>query len=185
MITVGPTLETARLILRPPQAEDLDAWAAFSADPDITRHIGGLQSRSQTWRVLNAMVGAWVTEGFSMWSVIEKESGRWIGRMGPWQPADWPTAEVGWSLAREAHGKGYATEAGVAALDFAFDTLGWDQVDHCIAPDNLASAKVAARLGAKPYRSGTLLPDPYTAAQIDIWGQSKAQWRINRRALGL
>ncbi|MBN9320014.1 MAG: GNAT family N-acetyltransferase [Caulobacterales bacterium] len=182
-MTVGPTLETARLILRPPILDDLEAWTAFSADEEVTRFVGGLQSRSQTWRILNTMIGSWVSEGFAMWSVIEKDTGRWIGRMGPWRPADWPTAEVGWGLAREAQGKGYATEAAVAAVDFAFDSLGWAQVDHCIHPDNKASAAVAARLGAKPYRSGRVMPEPYKEMVIDIWGQGRADWARNRRAL--
>jgi len=183
MTSVGPTIETARLILRPPVLDDLDAWTAFSADPEVTRFVGGVQSRSQTWRILNTMIGSWVSQGFAMWSVIEKDSGRWIGRMGPWQPADWPTAEVGWGLARAAQGKGYAVEAGAAATDFCFDVLGWTQVDHCIDPGNTPSQKVAARLGAKPYRSGKLMPEPYKGTEVDIWGQSKAEWAVNRRAL--
>jgi RimJ/RimL family protein N-acetyltransferase len=183
MTTVGPTLETARLILRPPVLDDLDAWTAFSADPEVTRFVGGVQSRSQTWRILNTMIGSWVSQGFAMWSVIEKDSGRWIGRMGPWQPADWPTAEVGWGLAREAQGKGYALEAAVAAVDFAVGTLGWDQIDHCIDPDNIPSQRVAAKLGARPYRSGKLMPEPYIETHIDVWGQTKAEWAVNRRGL--
>lgn len=183
MLVVGPTLETARLILRPPMLDDLDAWTAFSADEEVTRFVGGLQSRSQTWRTLNTMVGAWVTGGYAMWSVIEKDSGRWIGRMGPWQPADWPTPEVGWGLAREAQGKGYATEAAIAAVDFAFDGLGWERVDHCIDPANIPSARVAARLGARPYRKGKLMPEPFKDIEVDIWGQTRAEWAVNRRVL--
>jgi RimJ/RimL family protein N-acetyltransferase len=178
---IGPTLETARLILRPPILADLEPWTEFSADAEVTRFVGGLQSRSQTWRVLNTMIGSWLTEGFAMWSVVEKGSGRWVGRMGPWRPADWPTAEVGWGLAREAQGKGYATEAAVAAADFCFDVLGWGRVDHCIDPQNLPSAGVATRLGARPYRSGKLMPDPYAGIEVDIWGQTKAEWAVNRK----
>jgi RimJ/RimL family protein N-acetyltransferase len=104
--------------------------------------------------------------------------------MGPWRPADWPTAEVGWGLTRAAQGKGYATEAAVAATDFCFDILGWERVDHCIDPDNLPSAGVAKRLGARPYRSGKLMPEPYAGMVVDIWGQTKAEWAQNRRRFG-
>jgi RimJ/RimL family protein N-acetyltransferase len=182
-VTVGPTLETARLILRPPILADLEPWTEFSADPVCTRFVGGLQSRSQTWRILNTMIGSWLTEGFAMWSVIEKDSGRWVGRMGPWRPADWPTAEVGWGLAREAQGKGYATEAAVVAVDFAFDSLGWDRVDHCIDVGNSSSQGVARRLGARPYRSGKLMPEPYKNDEIEIWGQTRDEWRVNRQTV--
>lgn len=76
-------IETERLILRPTQAEDFDAWAAFMADAEAARHIGGQQVRSVAWRGFLAMAGAWQIQGFAMFSVIEKSSGRWIGRLGP------------------------------------------------------------------------------------------------------
>ena len=85
--------------------------------------------------------------------MVEKSSGRWIGRLGPWTPESWPGTEVGWGLAREAQGKGYATEGATAAIDWAFDHLGWTEVINCIDPENLASAKVAAALHASLARS--------------------------------
>ena len=87
-----------------------------------------------------------------MFSVIEKASGRWVGRLGPWQPEDWPGTEVGWGLAREVWGRGYATEGAAACMDYAFDVLGWTEAIHTIEPDNLASQAVAKRLGLR--RSG-------------------------------
>src|SRR5438105_3407950 len=101
----GPVLETERLILRPPQAEDLDAWAAFAADEVAARLLGGAQGRSSAWRALCTMAGAWSVNGFSMFSVIEKSTGRWIGRLGPWRPEEWPGTEVAWGLAREVWGR--------------------------------------------------------------------------------
>jgi len=59
--------------------------------------------------------------------VIDKASGEWLGRIGPWFPEDWPGTEVGWGLKRSAWGRGYAVEAATAAMDFAFDRLGWDE----------------------------------------------------------
>ena len=55
----GPFLLTERLILRPPSAEDLDGWAAFAADPETNRFLGGTKSRPEAWRMLCAMAGAW------------------------------------------------------------------------------------------------------------------------------
>src|SRR5690606_38196051 len=82
-----------RLLLRVPRREDFEAWATFMADEEATRHIGGLQPRPVAWRGLAAMVGSWHLQGYAMFSVIEKASGQWIGRVGPWQPEGWPGPE--------------------------------------------------------------------------------------------
>ena len=82
-----------------------------------------------------------------MFSVIEKATGRWVGRVGPWQPEGWPGTEVGWSIARAHWGKGFAPEGATAATDWAFDQLGWSEVIHTIAEDNRNSKAVAAKLG--------------------------------------
>ena len=79
MIAPGPTLETARLILRPTAPEDLDGFATLIGDPESARFIGGVQPRSMAWRAMAAMAGSWVLQGFSMFSVIEKATGRWVG----------------------------------------------------------------------------------------------------------
>ena len=107
-----------------------------------------------------------------MFSVIEKASGRWVGRVGPWQPEGWPGAEVGWGLERSAWGKGYATESAEAAIDWAFDALGWDDVIHCIDPGQRPSARVAERLGSAR-RGSAYLPAPFDNEPVDIWGQSR------------
>ena len=101
MIAPGPTLETARLILRPTSLEDLDGFAALSADPEVARFLGGVQTRAAAWRGLCTIAGSWALQGFSVFSVLEKATGRWVGRIGPWQPEGWPGTEVGWSLLRE------------------------------------------------------------------------------------
>lgn len=172
-------LETERLILRPPVAADLDAWAAFMADAEAQRHLGGAQERPIAWRSLCVMAGAWAIDGFAMFSVIEKASGHWIGRLGPWYPAGWPGREVGWALVRDAWGKGYATEGATAAIDWAFDHLGWDDVIHCIVPENVNSQKVARRLGSRWLRRDRL-PAPIDI-DTELWGQSREDWRARRR----
>lgn len=180
-MNLGPTLETPRLILRPPQREDFDAWAEFMADVERTRYIGGALPRPVAWRGFAAMVGAWSLQGFSMFSVIEKSSGRWIGRLGPWYPEGWPGTEVGWSIVTDAGGKGYATEGSTAAIDWAFDHLGWTEIIHTIDPDNVASKGVAARLGSSYLRHGRA-PPPHDTLDLEIWGQTREQWRARRIA---
>ncbi|HVN00790.1 MAG TPA: GNAT family N-acetyltransferase [Caulobacteraceae bacterium] len=175
----GPVIETERLILRPLEPPDFEPWAAFMTDEEATRYIGGVQSRSQAWRGFMSVAGAWAMDGFAMFSVIEKSSGRWVGRLGPWMPAEWPGTEVGWGVIRDCWGRGYATEGAAAAIDWAFDQLGWTEVIHCIDPMNAASQRVARRLGSQILRRGRL-PPPFDEVEIDVWGQSREVWRARR-----
>ncbi|WP_369385539.1 GNAT family N-acetyltransferase [Sphingomonas changbaiensis] len=107
---------------------------------------------------------------------MERASGRWIGRLGPWAPEGWPGTEVGWGLVRSAWGQGYATEGAARAIDWAFHTLGWTEVIHCIDPANTGSIRVAERLGSV-LRGPGKLPPPFESAPIHIWGQSCEHWR--------
>ena len=179
--SLGPTLETARLILRPPAVEDFPRWAAFNVEEETVRFIGGVQAPAATWRIMMAMAGMWALTGEGMFSVIEKATGLWIGRIGPLHPYGWPGKEVGWSLMAEAHGKGYALEAAVATIDYAFDALEWADVIHCIDPANEASAGLARRLGSTN-RGPQTMPAPFEGVVVDIWGQSKTEWAQNRKA---
>jgi RimJ/RimL family protein N-acetyltransferase len=179
-MSIGPTLETERLILRPPIEADLDGWAAFLADEEAARFIGGAMPRAAAWRAMATMAGSWLLKGFSMFSVIEKSTGRWVGRLGPWAPEGWPGTEVGWGLIRDCWGKGYATEGAEAAIDWAFDHLGWDDVVHSIHLDNAGSIAVAERLGSR-HRGPSRLPAPFEHLPVDLWGQSKKEWRARRR----
>ncbi|MBW8881346.1 MAG: GNAT family N-acetyltransferase [Asticcacaulis sp.] len=180
--SLGPTLETPRLILRPPIKADFDAFAAFSADAVVTVHIGGVMSRPIAWRAFRSMAGAWALDGFSMFAVLHKATGEWMGRIGPLYPEGWPAREVGWGLARKWWGQGYGIEASAACMDFVFDVLGWDDVIHTIAPDNAGSQGVARKLGSVNRGPGKL-PDPYADHVTDIWGQTRDDWQINRKAL--
>ena len=170
-------LETERLVLRVPSLDDLDRWAEMMADPNAARFIGGVQSKPIVWRAVMQVGGAWHLTGISMFSVIEKQRGLWVGRVGPWQPLGWPGTEVGWGLHPDAWGKGYAIEAAIAAIDYAFDTLGWTEVVHCINPNNSASQRVAERLGSRILRQATL-PAPLDYEHVDVWGQTRDEWRV-------
>lgn len=173
-------IETPRLILRPPERADYEPWCAFMADAEAMRYIGGEAPRAVTWRSFCGMAGAWSLFGFSMFSVIEKNSGRWIGRLGPWQPEGWPGTEIAWGIAREAWGKGLAAEGAAAATDWAVGTLGWTEIIHTIHPENARSQKLARRMGSRLLRQA-VLPPPINAS-ADVWGQSAEEWQRNRAA---
>ncbi len=174
-------ITTPRLHLRPIRIEDFDAWAALMADAEGARHIGAPQPRSVAWRGFMSVAGAWHLTGCSMFSVIEKATGRWIGRVGPWQPEGWPGPEIGWAIVRESRGRGYATEAAAATIDWAFATLEWTEIIHTISPDNVVSQRVARKLGSCNRGPGRL-PPPYESHAVEIWGQSRLDWQTSRSA---
>jgi RimJ/RimL family protein N-acetyltransferase len=176
MSQVRPELTTSRLLLRRPRIEDFDAYAAYMADERSARYVGGVQARSVAWRGFLTLAGAWEIQGFSMFSVILRETGEWIGRVGPWMPDGWPGTEVGWGIVPRYWQQGFATEAAAASMDFAFDTLGWTDVIHAIHPENVASIGVATKLGAENRGAGRL-PAPLEDLAVDIWGQTREQWR--------
>lgn len=148
-------------------------------DEPTARFIGGVMPRPVCWRQLMSMIGAWHAVGFAMFSVIERSTGRWLGRLGPWQPDGWPGPEIGWAIVRDTWGRGYAVEGAAAAADWAFDTLGWDRMIHSIAPANRPSQRVAEKLGSRNQGPGRL-PAPFTNDPVDIWGQTREEWRARR-----
>ena len=175
-------LETSRLVLRVPRASDLDAWATMMADEETAKFIGGVAPRAVTWRMVMTMIGAWHAHGFAMFSVYEKDTGVWVGRVGPWMPEGWPGTEVGWGITRACWGRGYAPEAAAVAIDWAFEHLGWTRVIHCIDPANTGSQAVARKLGSRNLEPGRL-PPPFEDSPIDVWGQSREEWRTRRSSV--
>jgi RimJ/RimL family protein N-acetyltransferase len=150
-----PTLETERLKLRSHQVEDFTDCAAMWSDPEIARYtVGTPSSEQQTWRRLLAYVGHWSLLGFGYWAVEEKATGRFVGELGfadfkrDMKPSIDGKPELGWALARGVHGQGYATEALRAAV--AWGDTHFKAPSVCIiSPDNLASLRVAEKLGYK------------------------------------
>jgi len=150
------------------------------ADAETAKFIGGAAPRSVTWRALMTMIGAWHAHGFAMFSVFEKTTGRWVGRLGPWMPEGWPGPEVGWTIVRDCWGRGYAPEGATAATNWAFEHLGWTHVIHSIDPANVASQVVARKLGSRNLGPGSL-PAPFQDATVDIWGQTRDEWRARQQ----
>jgi len=172
-------IETERLLLRLPQAGDFDRFAEVLADEDAARWIGGHLPRAAAWRKFLQQPGAWMVQGFGMFSFVDRDSGRWLGQGGPWKPDGWPGNEIGYMLHPDAWGRGYATEGLTAAIDWALANLGWDDFIHCIAPENAASQKVAQRLGSR-LRGPGVLPPPHQDAANNIWGQTREEWLRGR-----
>jgi RimJ/RimL family protein N-acetyltransferase len=145
------TLETERLRLRMFRDDDLDAYARIVANPEVMRYLGDGQplDRPNAWRQMAWILGHWALRGYGLWAVEERATGALIGRIGFINPEGWPGFELGWALGREHWGKGYATEGARRALAYGFDEMRRDHVISLIYPDNVASVRVAARLGEK------------------------------------
>ena len=145
-----PIIETDRLILRDiDMDEDFDAIAEMVADADTMRFLGGKPlSRAEAWRSTATLIGHRQIRGYGFMSVIEKATGAWVGRVGPWFPEGWPEPEIGWAIHPDHIRKGYAKEAGAACVGYVFHTLGWDRVIHMIAGGNIGSIKTAEAIGS-------------------------------------
>jgi RimJ/RimL family protein N-acetyltransferase len=150
-VSVCPTIETERLVLRTLRDEDLDDYFAMMDSPEVRRwlHLPDTFDRDAAWAQMAAFLGQWALRGMGLWAVEERSTGRFLGRAGLHNPerVDWPGVEVGWTFDPRYWGNGYATEAGRAARDFGFEVLGEERLYSCILPDNLASQAVARRLG--------------------------------------
>jgi len=148
-MTVIPTLETQRLILRAPEARDFAPFAAFYVS-DRASFVGGPLTAEASWRMLAMEIGHWSLKGFGRWIVETRQGGDAVGLVGLFEPEGWPEAEIGWDLFNGFEGHGYATEAGLAARNYAYGVLGWPTAISLVKPRNDGSAAVAARLGARP-----------------------------------
>ncbi len=162
--TLIPRLETDRLILRGHTEADIQAEIDFYASAE-SKFVGGPKKPHETWRYIAMMMGHWSLRGYGFWALEEKETGAYAGRVGLWFPQGWYEREIGWTLMNTATGKGYATEAAIAARSYAYDILNWDTAISQIDPANEGSKAVARRLGAT---FETIYDDP-EYGDVEIW----------------
>ncbi len=171
----GPVIETERLKLRRWCGADIAPNTAMLSDPGTARFITAdgkpVTNELIGWRNAAIMAGHWTLHGVGMFVVEEKASGRFAGRVGPWFPPGWPGFEVGWGIASDFRGKGYAVEAARAAIDWAFATFELNQIIHCIDHENTASQAVARRLGAEKQGETDLF-----GHVADVWVTRRSSW---------
>ncbi len=164
-LTSAPTLTTARLTLTGHAATDLDDCAAMWTDSRVYAMIGGQpRSREDVWIRLLRAIGQWTLFGYGSWVARETVTGRLIGELGLMEtrraitPAIDATPEVGWTLAGDAQGQGYASEALAAILAWADARI---PATTCIIdPANAPSIRLAERLGYRLRTQGTYRDAP-------------------------
>lgn len=167
-------IETERLILRPIDPDrDFEPWARAMANESTVRYLGVKpMNRAEAWRNMALVMGHWSIRGYGFFSLEHRQTGEWIGRVGPWNPQGWPAPEVGWTISPEHLRRGYATEAARASIDFAFNTLDWDTVSHVILEGNEPSMAVARAVGSTLRGDQQGVPG-VTDQRVLIYGQSR------------
>ena len=143
-----PVLETKRLSLRSPKAEDYPDFKATFASYR-SRFMGGPLNGYEAWMLYAAEIGHWEIRGFGMWMVHLKDTGETVGMAGGWSPAKWPEREIAWIIWPDRAGKGFALEATHRVRRYFYDEKGWDTAVSYLDPKNLDSIRLAERLGAK------------------------------------
>jgi len=175
-------LETERLRLRPPTAQDAGALYALFADPEVMRGLGkeAITAPEEARAMIEGGIGGWTTDGIGPF-LIETAAGnrQVVGQAGlmifdtrGWTPSSWSGAgkyaqpELGWALIRAHWGHGYATEAAAAIVEWAYGRRFLERLVSLIAPDNARSQRVASRLGGVPTETVTPVDSRRTAV---VW----------------
>jgi RimJ/RimL family protein N-acetyltransferase len=148
----APTLETERLVLRHVRPGDVEYFALTHANEEIMRHVGGPIGREDAWRRAMTGAGFWGVLGIGLWAVERRSDGQTIGHIGffdfqrDMEPSIAGEPEMGWIFGPDGQGKGLATEAGRAALDWFDRSFEPMSIPAIIAPDNAPSIRLAERL---------------------------------------
>ena len=179
-------LTTPRLRLEPFTDDHLDGLNAMNSDPEVMRYLSGQpETREQTQAVIERVKARWIDTGYSWWAIVECDTGEVVGagalqnlrrEMTPLPDRDCPL-EIGWRLRRDRWGRGYASEAAVAIVDHAFDTLNPDELLAVCDPANTASSDVMKRLGMQDAGLQRWYGRELATYRIDA-----ATWRANAAA---
>lgn len=140
-------IDTRRLTLREPGPQDVDALIDFYKS-ERSAMAGGNVSHFEAVTRAYALLGHWRHRGYGLFTVTLTGNNIALGMAGPYFPPGRPEKEIGWVLFHGAEGNGYATEAAKATVNYAFDVLGWTEIVHYIAYENVKSVAVAERIGS-------------------------------------
>jgi len=152
----------------------------MSAEPEVMKFIsidGKPAPRFLAWQGFCALVGHWELRGFGMFVVVERSTGEFVGRVGPWHPEGWPGLEVGWTIRKKFWGRGYATEAAHRCIEHVFIDLKQPHLISLIDAANVASVRVAERVGERLEGTSVL---PHTQKEVLKYGLDRETWLTTR-----
>jgi RimJ/RimL family protein N-acetyltransferase len=182
-LDLKPMLETARLQLRQWQPQDYAPFAAMGADPDVMAYFPKLLTTEESEAIAERISQKITVQGWGFWAVEIKASGDFAGFVGLNEPQYAmpcsPCVEVGWRLAKAYWGQGYATEAGRAALEFAFNPLNLSEVVSFTSVLNLRSQAVMRRLGMQDVQQNfehPLVPEGDRLREHVLYKIGRADW---------
>jgi len=149
MTVTVPTLDTERLMLRAHRMDDFEALVPVLGS-DHARYMGGPMTRKQAWSCFCSDIAQWSLLGHGAWGVERRDNGDFVGQISIIKPPHFPEVEIGWVFLPGAEGRGYAREAALAALTYAFATLKLKTLVSYIDRRNIRSIALANHLGAAP-----------------------------------
>jgi RimJ/RimL family protein N-acetyltransferase len=170
-------LTTPRLLLRTFRRNDLPKYAALNADPEVVRYLGGVPlTREHSDEIAEWAQECFAKEGLGLLAVERREDAAFLGMCGLHHQQSYPDdVEVGWRLAREHWGRGYATEAATGWLDHAFGPMGLPRVTSITDPPNLRSLAVMRRLGMV-FDHEAEVEDDGVMFQAVVYSITRDQW---------
>ncbi|WP_020390076.1 GNAT family N-acetyltransferase [Kribbella catacumbae] len=153
-----PELATDRLLLRQWKDSDYEPFAAMNADPAVMEHFPALTTRADSDALIERSKARFAERGFGLWAVEVRETGQFIGFTGLSVPSFeahfMPAVEIGWRLAKDAWGNGYASEAARASLAYAFGPAGLEELVSFTTTTNKPSQRVMERIGMTHDQAG-------------------------------
>jgi RimJ/RimL family protein N-acetyltransferase len=178
-------LTTERLWLRTWREPDRAPFAALNADPEVMQFFVAPFTREQSDTLIERIEAHIREHGFGLWAVELRAEQRFVGFVGlavTTFPAPFtPCVEIGWRLARDAWGRGYASEAARAALRFGFETLAPEEIVAYTVPDNIRSRRVMERIGMQRDEHGDFdhprVPDGHPLRRHVLYRLSRKRWQ--------
>jgi ribosomal-protein-alanine N-acetyltransferase len=177
-----PSVETARLVLRPFIRADIAALAPIYGDPEVMRYMrtGHPTPAERISFIIDYYIRYWQEHPFGLWAVERRDDGALIGQCGLFHLDNTPEVEVAYLLARDAWGQGYAPEAAAATLRYGFETAGLDRIVAVVRPQNIASQRVLEKIGLRFERVAR-----YYELDVRYYGLARAGWQPDSAAYRL
>lgn len=179
-----PLLTTERLVLRPFTPDDLAALAVLHAEESFWWYpLRRGMTEAETEEFLCRVIGRYDSDGFGLEAVVDRASGTMIGWAGlavpHFLPQILPAVEVGWRLAGSHRGRGLATEAGSAAVDWGFTEGGLERIVSIYEPENAPSGRVMERLGFTHERTTSDTPRGHAVHVMEL---TRQRWEDRARS---
>jgi ribosomal-protein-alanine N-acetyltransferase len=191
-MTLPQQIRTARLLLRRWRESDLEPFAQMNADPRVMEYFPALLSRVESEASVVRIQSHFRAHRFGLWAVELGDRHEFIGFAGLARPGfetDFtPCVEVGWRLAAEHWGHGYATEAALAAVSFGFELLGLEEIVSFTVPTNRRSIRVMEKLGMRRDAGSDFdhprIPEGHPLRAHVLYRTNRTAWQ-DRGALGV